>query len=133
MFFHCKMLQIRQPIIRWRERHSPQNDRYFKDFYAAAPVATGLIAPERWHAARAGRDQQGALPRSRAPVPAILETGYPGFDAIGWHGILARANTPPAIVNKFNAEIVEALKQPQTRALMESRRCRPSATRRRPS
>jgi tripartite-type tricarboxylate transporter receptor subunit TctC len=59
--------------------------------------------------------------RSRvAPdVPTISENGYPGFDAIAWHGILAPANTPPAIIKKLNAEIVAALKDPETEALLE--------------
>jgi putative tricarboxylic transport membrane protein len=52
-------------------------------------------------------------------VPTISESGYPGFDAIAWHGILAPANTPPAIVNKLNAEIVKALKDPETVSLLE--------------
>jgi tripartite-type tricarboxylate transporter receptor subunit TctC len=52
-------------------------------------------------------------------VPTIAESGYPGFDAIAWHGILAPAGTPPAIVNKLNAEIVAALKDPETRELLE--------------
>ena len=38
--------------------------------------------------------------KERSPVapdvPTISESGYPGFDAIAWHGILAPANTPPA-------------------------------------
>ena len=53
-------------------------------------------------------------------VPTIAESGYPGFDAVGWHGILAPAKTPPAIVAKLNAEIVQALKDPQTKSLLES-------------
>jgi tripartite-type tricarboxylate transporter receptor subunit TctC len=61
--------------------------------------------------------------KERSPVaptvPTISESGYPGFDAIGWHGILAPANTPPAIIKKLNAEIVAALKDPETRALLE--------------
>jgi tripartite-type tricarboxylate transporter receptor subunit TctC len=61
--------------------------------------------------------------RERSPVapdvPTISESGYPGFDAIGWHGILAPANTPPAIINKLNREIVAALKDPETRTLLE--------------
>jgi tripartite-type tricarboxylate transporter receptor subunit TctC len=61
--------------------------------------------------------------KERSPVapevPTISESGYPGFDAIAWHGILAPANTPPAIVRKLNAEIVAALKDPQTKALLE--------------
>src|ERR1700733_13211943 len=40
--------------------------------------------------------------KDRSPVapdvPTISESGYPGFDAVGWHGILAPAKTPPAIV-----------------------------------
>jgi tripartite-type tricarboxylate transporter receptor subunit TctC len=61
--------------------------------------------------------------KERSPVapdvPTIAESGYPGFDAIAWHGILAPAGTPPAIVNKLNAEIVAALKDPETRGLLE--------------
>jgi tripartite-type tricarboxylate transporter receptor subunit TctC len=53
-------------------------------------------------------------------VPTMSESGYPGFDAIGWHGILAPANTPPAIVARPHAEILEALKDPETRTLLES-------------
>jgi tripartite-type tricarboxylate transporter receptor subunit TctC len=59
--------------------------------------------------------------RSRvAPdVPTISESGYPGIDAIGWHGILAPAHTPAAIVEKLNTEIVKALKDPETTKLLE--------------
>ena len=61
--------------------------------------------------------------KERSPVapsvPTISESGYPGFDAIGWHGILAPANTPPAIIRKLNAEIVAALKDLETKALLE--------------
>jgi tripartite-type tricarboxylate transporter receptor subunit TctC len=61
--------------------------------------------------------------KERSPVapavPTISESGYPGFDAIAWHGILAPANTPPAIINKLNAEIVAALNDTETKALLE--------------
>jgi putative tricarboxylic transport membrane protein len=53
-------------------------------------------------------------------VPTIAESGYPGFDAVGWHGILAPAKTPPAIIAKLNTEIVQALQDPETRSLLES-------------
>jgi tripartite-type tricarboxylate transporter receptor subunit TctC len=62
--------------------------------------------------------------KDRSPVaptvPTMSESGYPGFDAIGWHGILAPANTPPAIIARLHAEILEALKDPETRTLLES-------------
>jgi tripartite-type tricarboxylate transporter receptor subunit TctC len=61
--------------------------------------------------------------KDRSPVapdvPTISESGYPGFDAIAWHGILAPANTPPAIIARFNAEIVKALNDLDTRTLLE--------------
>jgi len=51
-------------------------------------------------------------------VPTISESGYSGFDAFAWHGILAPARTPPAIVAKLNMEIVKALNDPETKALL---------------
>jgi tripartite-type tricarboxylate transporter receptor subunit TctC len=61
--------------------------------------------------------------KERSPVapdvPTISESGYPGIDAIGWHGILAPAHTPAAIVDRLNTEIVKALKDPETRNLLE--------------
>jgi len=62
--------------------------------------------------------------KDRSPVapaiPTMSESGYPGFDAVGWHGILAPAHTPPAIIARLRAEILEALKDPETRTLLES-------------
>ncbi len=51
-------------------------------------------------------------------VPTVAESGYPGFEALAWHGILAPARTPPAIVKKLNEEVAKALGDPETRALL---------------
>jgi tripartite-type tricarboxylate transporter receptor subunit TctC len=51
-------------------------------------------------------------------VPTVGESGYPGFEALAWHGILAPARTPPAIVSKLNEEIAKALGDPETRTLL---------------
>jgi len=48
-------------------------------------------------------------------VPSIAESGYPGFEAVAWHGILAPAKIPPAIIKKLNLEIAKALKDPEIR------------------
>ncbi len=46
-------------------------------------------------------------------VPTLDSLGYPGFEqAAPWVGLLAPANTPPAIVDKLNKEMVKALNQP---------------------
>jgi len=40
-------------------------------------------------------------------VPTVAESGYPGFEAVGWIGIAAPAKTPEAILDKINAEIAK--------------------------
>ena len=46
-------------------------------------------------------------------VPALAESGYPGFDAPAWWAVLAPAKTPPEIVKRMNQEINAALKNPE--------------------
>ena len=46
-------------------------------------------------------------------VPTINESGYKGFDAVTWFGLLAPAGTPKDIVARLNAEFNRALKQPE--------------------
>ncbi len=46
-------------------------------------------------------------------VPTINESGYKGFDAVTWFGLLAPAGTPKDVVAKLNAEFDKALKQPE--------------------
>ena len=47
-------------------------------------------------------------------VPTIAET-LPGFEAVAWYGIVAPPKTPKAIVDKINADVNEALRQPELR------------------
>ena len=45
-------------------------------------------------------------------VPTVAESGYPGFDAPAWWGVLTSAKVPPEIVRRMNDEINKALKVP---------------------
>ena len=45
-------------------------------------------------------------------VPTIAESGFAGFDAPAWWGVVAPAKTPPEIVARMNAEITKVLKTP---------------------
>jgi tripartite-type tricarboxylate transporter receptor subunit TctC len=48
-------------------------------------------------------------------VPTVAESGYPGFDASLWLGIVAPAGTPQAIVDRLNKEIVSIVTAADTR------------------
>ena len=45
-------------------------------------------------------------------IPTIAET-LPGFEASAWYGIVAPPKTPKEIIDKINADVNEALRQPQ--------------------
>jgi len=47
-------------------------------------------------------------------TPTIAEAALPGFALDNWGGMLVPAGTPRAIVERLNAEIVAALRDPQT-------------------
>jgi tripartite-type tricarboxylate transporter receptor subunit TctC len=46
-------------------------------------------------------------------VPTIAESGFPGFEAVGWIGIAAPAKTPPAVLDKLNGEIRRIIDTPE--------------------
>ena len=48
-------------------------------------------------------------------VPTIAESGFPGFAATAWYGVLATARTPQSVVNRLHDEIVRALALPEVR------------------
>lgn len=46
-------------------------------------------------------------------VPAIADSGLPGYEFSAWYGVLAPAGTPKELVAKINADIVGILKNPE--------------------
>jgi tripartite-type tricarboxylate transporter receptor subunit TctC len=69
---------------------------------------------------RAGKMRALAVTTKRriaaAPeVPTFEEAGVPGYEAIGWFGTVAPANTPAAIINRLNRETAAALQDREIR------------------
>ena len=60
------------------------------------------------------------VPAPLDKVPSIGET-VPGYDAAGWSGLVAPANTPDAIVNKVNADLVALMRDPAVLRQFEER------------
>lgn len=48
-------------------------------------------------------------------IPTIAESGVPGFEVVGWGGIIGPANLPKEIVTRLNSEIRAALSSPAVR------------------
>ena len=45
-------------------------------------------------------------------IPTVAESGFPGFEADSWNGLVAPAGVPKAIVNRMEAAVAEALAKP---------------------
>jgi tripartite-type tricarboxylate transporter receptor subunit TctC len=80
---------------------------------------------------QAGRLRALALTGKRMEVfegvPTIEEAGGPKVDMWLWNGVLAPANTPPAIVRRLNAEFVKAAKSPELIAAMATQGTSPTS------
>jgi len=62
-----------------------------------------------------GKTRSTVLPN----VPTMSEAGVPGYEAVIWLGLIAPKGTPPAIVNRLNAEISKIEGRPDVRAEWE--------------
>jgi tripartite-type tricarboxylate transporter receptor subunit TctC len=51
-------------------------------------------------------------------VPTVAESGVPGYEAYVWMGLLAPRGTPPAVIDRLNAELRLALASDEVRTYM---------------
>jgi tripartite-type tricarboxylate transporter receptor subunit TctC len=84
--------------------------------FASVPSAMPLIQAKRIRPlVVTSLKRSTALP----DVPTIAEAGVPlpaGLEMREWYGMLAPARTPPAIVDKLNAEMVKIFRRPDVLA-----------------
>jgi tripartite-type tricarboxylate transporter receptor subunit TctC len=62
--------------------------------------------------------------RNRSPLapelPTIAESGFPGYEAVPWFGLMAPAGTPRPIIDRLHDEAVKALAAPEIRRALEN-------------
>ena len=77
-----------------------------------SPVATGVPLVQQGRLRALAVSTLKRLP-AYPQIPTVAESGYPGFEASNWHGLVAPARTPPEIIATLNAAVVNGLKRPE--------------------
>jgi len=69
----------------------------------------------------------GTATRSPAlpDVPTVAESGYPGFEAALWLGIMGPANMPRPVVDRLHREIVAIVATPEFKTAMDANGAEP--------
>ena len=82
--------------------------------FSLVPLAVGM--PHVRSGKLRGLGVAGLARSSAAPeLPTIAESGLPGFEVIGWWGLLAPAKTPRGAIELLNRELRAALDAPDVR------------------
>ncbi|MGH9257780.1 MAG: Bug family tripartite tricarboxylate transporter substrate binding protein [Vicinamibacterales bacterium] len=83
----------------------------------ATPVTAGphIRAGKIRAIATTGARRSAYLP----DVPTVAESGYPGYEATNWYAFLAPAGTPKPVLERLHREVVQVLKAPDVRELLE--------------
>jgi len=67
-------------------------------------------------------------PAFMANVPTVAESGFPGFSATNWYAFVAPGKTPPAVLERWNRELVKAMNDPEVKDELLKRGLIPSPT-----
>ena len=61
--------------------------------------------------ATTGKSRSTVLPG----VPTLDESGLKGYEVLAWNGVMVPAGTPPAVINRLNAEITKLASRPDVK------------------
>ena len=90
-----------------------QVDYMFDSITSSKPhIDAGKLVP----IAVTTRKRSAALPN----VPTVAEAGLPGYELTPWFAAFAPAGTPPAVIDKLNRAMRDALKTPKVQGTLAS-------------
>jgi tripartite-type tricarboxylate transporter receptor subunit TctC len=108
LFNHMAGVNI--PLVPYRGSGLALNDVVAGHIPLAVGDTTSALAVLRTGKAKALGVTSLKRDRSLPDIPTFAESGLPGFESMGWFGMVAPAGTPPAIIASLNAAIASALK-----------------------
>lgn len=80
--------------------------------FSPIPVVLPLVREGKLRAlAVTSLERSSAAPE----LPSVAESGYPGFEATNWYGLVAPAMTPVPIIQRLHLETAKALALPDLR------------------
>ncbi len=82
-------------------------------FYSYAVIRPLIDAGKLRMVGTTGARRDPAIPA----IPTLAESGVPGYEASGWHGIFVPAAVPRDIVERLNAMVVRLLATPEMREI----------------
>jgi tripartite-type tricarboxylate transporter receptor subunit TctC len=81
--------------------------------FSPIPVVLPLVREGKLRAiAVTSLNRSSAVPE----LPTVAESGYPGFEATNWYGLVAPAKTPASIVYRLSLDTVKVLALPELRS-----------------
>ncbi len=84
--------------------------------FVPAPSVMGHVRAGRLRALAVGDAKRSAI----APeLPTVSESGVPGFDLVGWAGLMAPRGVPKSTLSKLSATLHKAVNDPETNAAMK--------------
>ena len=94
--------------------------------FSLVPIAVGM--PHVRSGKLRALGVAGLTRSSAAPeLPTLAESGLPGFEVIGWWGLLAPAKTPRGAIDLLNRELRAALDAPDVRRMLLDQGMDPAA------
>lgn len=99
------MVHVPNPSNPWTEVIAGRTQLMFGNIAVALPLikegkVRGLAVTSTTRAAAAPE------------LPTVSESGLPGFESLAWFGVLAPAATPPAVLQRLEAELHKAMATP---------------------